>query len=115
MLSILLLSLCFFSRKHFLIYYFDIIINCIYNDWVQNSHLLDDYNHTVVTSLFSDCDILDKTSCLTVHASLCIDAEITINSTSITRSRYSRFVFKIIDVLVALHVLVSLVEYQHEF
>ena len=51
----------------------------------------DYYTQTVVTSSFSDCDILDKTYCLTVH--VYNDAEVTIKITSNTRSRYSRFVY----------------------
>ena len=55
----------------------------------------DYYTQTVVTSSFTDCDILDKTNCLTLHGSLRIDAEVTIKITSNTRtrSRYSRFVY----------------------
>ncbi|KXJ13022.1 hypothetical protein AC249_AIPGENE28182 [Exaiptasia diaphana] len=49
----------------------------------------DNYTQNIVTSSFSDCDILDKTICMTVYG-VYNDAEVTINITSTTRSRYSR-------------------------
>ena len=53
------------------------------------------YTQTVmVISSFSDCDILDKANYLSVKpVHVYNDAEITINITNNTRSRYSRFVY----------------------
>ena len=50
----------------------------------------DYYTQTVVTSSFSDYDILDKTNCLTVH----VAAEVTIGPIKITRNTRSRFIYK---------------------
>lgn len=52
----------------------------------------DVYAHTVVSTSFIDCDVLDKTNNLTLH--VYNDAVITIKSyTQSTRSRYSKYVY----------------------
>jgi len=94
MLSILLLLL-FFVKSNvscFTVFIFLIILSVI---GYKSVKLFGEYNQNVVSSLLTDCDILEKANNLTVHANanLCIDAEITIKVTSNTRSRYSRFVY----------------------
>jgi len=44
-----------------------------------------------ISSLFNDCDILDKTNNLSVH--VYYDAVVTINITKNTRSRYSQYIY----------------------
>ena len=93
MLSILLLLL-FFVKSNvscFTVFIFLILSVIGY----KSVKLFGEFNQNVVSSLLTDCDILEKANNLTVHANanLCIDAEITIKVTSNTRSRYSRFVY----------------------
>jgi len=52
---------------------------------------VDVYCETIVNSLVSDCNILDKANDLTVH--VYNDTVVTINITKNTRSRYSKYVY----------------------
>jgi hypothetical protein len=62
---------------------------------VKTVSFTDYYTQTVVTSSFSDCDILDKTYCLTAYVNYFIynDAEVTICSIKITKNTRSRYFF----------------------
>jgi len=93
MLSIFLLLL-FLSQCNVSCFTVYVFVSLILTELGHKSvNFFDDYNQNVFSSLFVDCDILDKTNTLSVNASLCIDAKIRIKVTSDTRSRYSRFVY----------------------